>query len=43
MQSDPDTPNFHQAMAGEHAEEIQKAMDSELEVLVERKAWNLVP
>ena len=33
-QSDPDTPNFHEAMIGPHAEEFKKAMDKELEGLI---------
>ena len=38
-----DLPNHHEAMTGEHSEEFKKAMDSELEGLVKRKTWLLVP
>ena len=42
-QNDPDTPNFHEAMTGPHTEEFKQAMDKELEGLIKRKTWSLVP
>ena len=41
--NDADLPNYHEAMTGEHSEEFKKAMDSELEGLIKRNTWSLVP
>ena len=41
--SDPDTPTFHQAMNGEHAEQWVKAMPLEVQTLVQQRTWTTVP
>ena len=41
--NDPHTPNYYQAMSGEHVEHFQKAMESELDALPKREACTLVP
>ena len=41
--SDPDSPTFHQAMNGEHAEEYIKAMQLEITTLVQQRTWTTVP
>ena len=41
--SDPDTPTFHQAMNGEHAEQWVKAMQLEVQTLVQQRTWTTVP
>ena len=41
--SDPDTPNFHQAMNGPHVDEYVEAMKKEVATLVSIRAWKSVP
>ena len=41
--ADPDSPTFHQAMNGDHAEEYIKAMQLEIATLVQQKTWEVVP
>ena len=41
-QSDPDTPTFHQAMAGEDADKYIAAMKEEITNLQRMKTWELV-
>ncbi|KAI2489575.1 hypothetical protein MHU86_25021 [Fragilaria crotonensis] len=41
--SDPDMPTFHQAVNGEHAEEWIRAMQLEVETLVQQRTWTMVP
>ena len=40
--SDPDMPTFHQAMNGEHAEQWVKAMQLEVQTLVQQRTWTAV-
>jgi len=40
---DPDLPNFMEAMTGEHGEEYQEAMDSEMQSLQKEATWEIVP
>ena len=41
--SDPDLPNYKEAMSGDYAQEFKHAMNQELESLVKRDTWSLVP
>ena len=43
QKSDPDLPTFREAMSGDNAPDFKKAMDLELEALVKRDTWTLVP
>ena len=40
---DEDIPDFAQAMTGPHEEEFREAMKKEIEGLVKRRTWDLVP
>ena len=39
---DPDPPNHHEAMTGEHREEFEKAMVKEIKELEERGTWQAI-
>jgi len=40
---DPDSPNFMEAVTGEHGEQYRHAMDSEMTSLKKATTWNLMP
>lgn len=40
---DPDSPTFHQAMNGEHAEDYIQAMKLEVNTLVQQRTWTSIP
>jgi hypothetical protein len=39
---DPDSPNFRDAMSGQHRVEFQKAMEVEIAQLVDKKTWHAI-
>eukprot|EP00957_Ditylum_brightwellii_P029962 2267754-Ditylum_brightwellii.AAC.1 len=41
--SDPDTPSFKEALAGDHATEFKEAMTKEANALQKRRTWTLIP
>ena len=41
--NDPDTPTYMEAMSGDDAESFWEAMQKEIEALVKRKTWSVVP
>jgi hypothetical protein len=40
--SDPDSPNYSQAMAGPHAEAFSEAMNEEIRALEEHSTWTII-
>ena len=40
---DEDSPSYVEAMTGPHEEQFREAMNKEIEGLVKRKTWDLVP
>ena len=40
---DPDMPNLSQALTSDHASEWKEAMEKEIEAIVKRRAWKIVP
>jgi len=41
--SDPDSPNFMEAITGEHSEEYLEAMGIEIQALQRAVTWDVVP
>ena len=41
--NDPDLPNYRDAMSGDYPSSFKKAMDDEIDGLVKRNTWTLVP
>ena len=40
---DPDLPNYKEAMSGDYSTQFKKATDDEIDGLVKRDTWTLVP